>query len=72
METRKMKQKMETEYRKLQKFDDDVVIVDKQSIPEERESFRKQNSSPNVISKEKEMVLVVQQSKASLTEQSKL
>ena len=60
METRKTKQKMEIEYRKLQKFDDDVVIVDRQSIPGERESFRKQNSSPNVISKEKEMVLVVQ------------
>ena len=60
METRKMKQKMEIEYRKLQKFDDDVVIVDKQFVPGERESFCKQNSSPDVISKEKEMVHVVQ------------
>ena len=55
-----MKQKMEIEYRKLQKFDDDVVIVDKQFVPGERESFCKQNSSPDVISKEKEMVHVVQ------------
>ena len=36
-EARRAKQQIEADYQKLRKFDDDVVVVDKLSIKEERE-----------------------------------
>ena len=68
-EARRAKQQIEADYQKLRKFDDDVVVVDKLSIKEEREPLRKQSGSRDRASLDEQIALVVQSSKSSLPEQ---
>ena len=52
VEARKAQRKMEADYLKLQKLEDDVIDYGKLSPSKEREPLRKQNSSPPVVPKE--------------------